>query len=372
MDATCPRWSAAQWRQALVQMPKAHLHLHLSGACPPGLWEGWAGGGRPPRPRLAPGQGFEQFESQLRRARQVLVQRGSLPGLLQALGGQSAAQGVCWVELAVDPLGWPESWTRPQEWARAAQEWSQRWGVGLGVVSLARRAGDPGDQTALQWALQLAEREVAVSLGLAGDELARPIRDFDPLARAARAAGLGWVPHVGEIPGSHPEVGRALAQQPQRLAHGWAAAGDPALMADLAARRVCLDLAPASNRRLGVVARLPLHPARRLVAAGVPISVSGDNPLLVGHDLVAELALAGRFLGLGPRGVAWAGLCSLRAAQAPEALHDRWEARWAGWAVRWGLLGGQPGQPLDRRLGVGAGWRDQDRSDTLTPPYTPG
>jgi adenosine deaminase len=330
------RWSAADWRRAMTEMPKAHLHLHLGGSCPASLWKR-LGQPRPPKSTDVVGGGFEVFEQHHRHLRQTVTSQLSIDLLVQEVAAQAHAEGVLWVELSIDPVGWDERWVSPLRVTSAISKARRYFKVGFGVVALHSRTRDADDERVLQWAQAMADLGVPAAVGLAGDELASPMHSFDQRAAAVRRAGLPWVPHSGELDGQLSELRRALSHQGvSRIAHGWVAAQDTATMAQLIQHQVCLDLAPGSNLRLGV-RRLGDHPIGKLAAAGVPISISGDNPLMVGHDLVTELQLAGRFMGLGPEGVAWAGLCSIRHSLAPALIARRWEGQWADWARRWGL-----------------------------------
>lgn len=330
------RWNAADWRRAMTEMPKAHLHLHLGGSCPTSVWKRLGQPAIPKNTNVVAG-GFERFELQHRNIRETVTSQLSIELLVREVAAQAHAEGVLWVELSIDPVGWDPHWVAPHRVAGAiAQSW-RSFPVGFGVVALYSRTRGADDDRVLQWALDMASLGVPAAVGLAGDELASDLHSFDARAQAVRQAGMSWMPHSGELDGQLPELRRAVAHQGvSRIAHGWVAAQDIACMAQLVQHQVCLDLAPGSNLRLGV-RNLGDHPIGKLAAAGVPISISGDNPLMVGHDLVTELQLAGRFMGLGPEGAAWAGLCSLRHCLAPRLLTKRWEGRWADWACRWGL-----------------------------------
>ena len=109
--------------------------------------------------------------------------------------------------------------------------------------------------------------------GLTGWDLAGPEAAFpDPLDHAAafeaaRAGGLRITIHAGEWGGA-AQVRRALALDPERIAHGPGAIDDPDLCAELIARGVTLDLCPTSNWQAGIVASLAAHPLARLHRAG--------------------------------------------------------------------------------------------------------
>src|SRR5206468_1291158 len=92
-----------------------------------------------------------------------------------------------------------------------------------------------------------------------------------------------------------------------RVRHGIHAVDDPGLVHELAARRTVLDVCPISNLRTKAVASLAEHPLPQLIAAGVPCSISTDDPAMFGTDLTRDYDAA-RSLGVEPRACYEAGL----------------------------------------------------------------
>jgi aminodeoxyfutalosine deaminase len=139
-----------------------------------------------------------------------------------------------------------------------------------------------------------------VAVGLGGEEAYYENALFEPAFRAARDAGLGSVPHAGEVVG--PESVRSALDllEPDRIRHGFRAIEDPALVRELADRALVLDVTPISNVRTGAVRSLEDHPLPSLAAAGVRCSVSTDDPVMFDTDLTREYEAAER-LGLEPR-----------------------------------------------------------------------
>ena len=66
---------------------------------------------------------------------------------------------------------------------------------------------------------------------------------------------------------------------------------DPLLLEQLGAARVPLDICPTSNVMTGAVASLGAHPIRRLLAAGIAVSIGSDDPIVFGTSVTSELAL---------------------------------------------------------------------------------
>src|SRR5262249_35309428 len=139
-----------------------------------------------------------------------------------------------------------------------------------------------------------------VAVGLGGEEALYANAQFEPAFRAAREAGLGSVPHAGEVVGPDSVWSALELLAPDRIRHGFRAIEDPALVRELADRGLVLDVTPISNVRTGAVASLEEHPLPALVEAGVRCSVSTDDPVMFDTDLTREYEAA-EAMGLDPR-----------------------------------------------------------------------
>ncbi|GIW20040.1 MAG: hypothetical protein KatS3mg065_0336 [Chloroflexota bacterium] len=119
---------------------------------------------------------------------------------------------------------------------RGAAEASRRTGVVVRLIATALRSHEPEANRRLAEVAARFQAEGLVGWDLAGPEAAFP----DPLLHRAafemaRAAGLRITVHAGEWGGA-AQVRRALALDPERIAHGPGAASDPDLCRELAAR----------------------------------------------------------------------------------------------------------------------------------------
>jgi aminodeoxyfutalosine deaminase len=171
-----------------------------------------------------------------------------------------------------------------------------------------------------------------VGLGLGGYEAEFPPEPFAGVFKAARAAGLGSVPHAGEVAGPESVRGALEALAADRIRHGLAAADDEELMRELVERGVVLDVCPTSNLLTGVVRSLDEHPLPRLLEAGVTCSISTDDPAFFNTDLTHEYEVAWS-LGLHPREAFAAGVAG---ALCDEETRERLRA--AGDAFDWASL----------------------------------
>jgi aminodeoxyfutalosine deaminase len=157
-----------------------------------------------------------------------------------------------------------------------------------------------------------------VGLGLGGLEAEFPPEPYASAFALARDGGIAGVPHAGETAGPASIRGALDALGAVRIRHGIRAVEDPALLDELAARGIVLDVCPVSNLRTGVVASLAEHPLPALAAAGIRCSVSTDDPAMFGTDLGIEYQVAWQ-LGATPRDCYLAGVAG---AQCDDGTRD--------------------------------------------------
>ena len=308
-----PELAGPPLRRLIEAMPKAELHLHLDGSLrvhtalelartrgvdAPRDWAGMSA------ILVAPERCADQAE--LLRAFDLpiaLMQDAeALERIAAELVTAKAAGRVRYVEIRWGPLlhvarglDLADGIAAVCRGARAAAE---QTGTTVRLICTALRSHDPADNVVLA---ETAAR--FVDDGLTGWDLAGPEAAFpDPLdhARAfeaARAGGLRITLHAGEWGGAN-QVRRALAVNPERIAHGPGAIDDPDLCAELRARGVTLDLCPTSNVQAGIVDSVEAHPLARLHRAGVPVTLSTDDTTVSDITLSEEYVRAVERIGL--------------------------------------------------------------------------
>ena len=319
----------------LDQLPKAHLHLHLTGAMrhstlvdlarthrvhlPAALVEEW-----PPELSGADERGWFRFQRLYDTARSVLRTPADMQRLLTEIAEDERAEGSRWLEIQIDPSGYAGRFgglTPTVELVlAAAADATALTGVGIGVVIAANRTRHPLDaRTLARLAVQYAGRGVT-GFGLSNDERRGRAEDFAPAFRIAERGGLLAVPHGGELVG--PESVRACLDElhADRIGHGVLAAIDDELVKRLASRAVTLEVCPSSNVALGIATRTRDVPVRRLFEAGVPIALGADDPLLFGSRLVAQYGIARRQHGFTDAELADLARMSVLGSAAPDAV----------------------------------------------------
>ena len=148
----------------LAALPKAHLHLHFTGAMrhatlvelarerrvhlPDALVSGW-----PPHLRGTDERGWFRFQRLYDIARSVLREPADVFRLLAETAADERAEGSGWLEIQVDPSGYASRFggLTPTvelvlEAAAAAQAAT---GVGIGVIIAANRTRHPLDARTL-------------------------------------------------------------------------------------------------------------------------------------------------------------------------------------------------------------------------------
>ena len=171
-----------------------------------------------------------------------------------------------------------------------------------------------------------AEFPAIIGIGLGGDERLCGSAPFAALYAEARAAGLRLTNHAGETTG--PEAIReALAIGSERIGHALSAIQDAALLEELKARRIPLELNPTSNVRTGVCPSFAAHPLRRYFDQGLLVTLNSDDPAFFGSDLAGEYAQAHSEQGFSRDELRQLASNSVRASFLPDWEKTAWLER---------------------------------------------
>ncbi|MBV1852839.1 adenosine deaminase [Catellatospora sp. NEAU-YM18] len=313
-------------------MPKANLHLHLTGSMRPATLAELAARAGLPVPDAIPAgaHGWEAFQSRYDLARAVLRTADDIARVVTEAAEDDAACGAGWTELQVDPSSYAE---RLGGYEAVVETVLAAAGDRMGVILAASWAAPPEHaiRTA-KLAARYAGRGV-VGYGLSNDERRGRVEDFVPAFRVAAEAGLIAVPHGGFYEGAWHVRACVERLGAARVGHGLTAYADPATLELLAERNVALELCPTSYPPLGV-AELAGLPVRKLLAAGVPVALGTDDPLLFGADLAGQYALARDHLALTDEELAALARHSITASAAPAERTKQLLADVAAWLTR--------------------------------------
>ena len=322
----------------LDQLPKAHLHLHLTGAMrhstlvelagqhgiglPAALVEEW-----PPTLSGADERGWFRFQRLYDVARSVLRTPADLRRLFREIAEDERDEGSGWLEIQIDPSGYAARFgglTPTVELALdAAGQAAAATGVGIAIVIAANRTRHPLDaRTLARLAVRYAGQGVT-GFGLSNDERRGRAEDFTAAFRIAERGGLLATPHGGELVGPASVQACLDDLHADRIGHGVQAAGDEVLVKRLAQQAVTLEVCPSSNVALGIAERTRDVPLRRLFESGVPIALGADDPLLFGSRLVAQYSIARRQHGFSDAELADLARLSILGSAAPGDVRSR-------------------------------------------------
>jgi len=121
-----------------------------------------------------------------------------------------------------------------------------------------------------------------LGVGLDSSEVGNPPEPFAPVYERARLAGLRAVAHAGEEGPPAYVIGALNALGAERIDHGVRADEDEELIEWLAANSVPLTMCPLSNLKLRVFDRLEDHSLKRMLDAGIRVTVNSDDPAYFG------------------------------------------------------------------------------------------
>lgn len=162
-------------------------------------------------------------------------------------------------------------------------------------------------------------RHVIAGVGLDSAEVGHPPRKFEDVFRVARDAGFLTVAHAGEE-GPAEYITEALdVLKVARIDHGVRAIDDPDLQRRLAREQTPLTMCPLSNLELQVTPDLAQHPLKRLLDAGLHVTVNSDDPAYFDGYLAANYAAAQRALDLTRDDIAALARNSITASWLPPA-----------------------------------------------------
>jgi len=286
-------------------LPLVDLHVHLQGSVrPTTVAELAEHHGLDLPPALADGRySFHDFNDFIAQYILTCVCLRTADDLRRAaieFCADAATGGVRYSEITFTPQPHVEtmgSWDAPVEAVLDGLATGRReYGVDSALVLDHVRGFDLDvAEQVLGVALRFADRGV-VALGLGGDE-ANPPEPYADVFRRAKAEGLHSVPHAGEAAGSASIRGAIDALGAERIGHGIRILDDPALVADVAAARIPLEVCVTSNVALGIVADVSAHPLPALVDAGLQITLNSDDPAMFGSYLRGEYELARSVFG---------------------------------------------------------------------------
>ncbi len=242
-----------------------------------------------------------RFSISITPARASCVDAGDFYALTRAYLERARGQGVVRAEIFFDPQTHTDRGiafeTVLDGICAALRDGERELGISTGLILcfLRHLSADSAMRT-LQQALPHKDRFLAV--GLDSSEVGHPPAKFSAVFARARSEGLLTVAHAGEE-GPPAYIYEALDDlRVARIDHGVRCEEDPELVRRLALTRIPLTVCPLSNLRLAVVERLEQHNLKRLLDAGLCVTINSDDPAYFGGYVLENYLASQQALGL--------------------------------------------------------------------------
>ena len=293
----------------ISKLPKAELHIHIEGSLEPELMFALAkrNNVRLPYPSVqALKQAYnfgnlQDFLDLYYQGMSALLTEADFYDLAMAYFRKAASQNVRYVEFFFDPQGHTSRGVTFETviagLSRAQADAEKELGLRSRAIMCFLRHLDAADaERTLDQAL--AHQDKIIGVGLDSSENGHPPSKFRHVFRRARDAGFKLVAHAGEE-GPPEYVWEALdVLDVDRIDHGNRSLEDDALVKRLARDKIALTVCPLSNLRLQVVKDLRQHPLRRMLDAGLTVTINSDDPAYFGGYVNENYAGVGAALGL--------------------------------------------------------------------------
>ena len=127
----------------------------------------------------------------------------------------------------------------------------------------------------------------ACCIDIAGAEALFPTENFEDLFALARELEIPYTIHAGEADGPK-SVYKALEYGTKRLGHGVRSLEDPALIEKIVSEGITLELCPTSNLHTCMFPTMEEYPLRKLMEAGVKVTINTDNMTVSNITLAKE------------------------------------------------------------------------------------
>ena len=331
----------------LTGIPKIELHLHLDGAIPPQTMWRMAQDAQITLPAHTP----EEFKAWLIETAdcrdvnaylarfelplQLMQDKASLTRITREVLTTLASQGHLYDEIRFAPQLHTRAGLRQQDAIEAVlagrdqalREFPDyRCGILLCCMCIGPETANLAENLETVRLTAQYLHDGVCGMDLAGAEGIVPLRRFHPVFDLARELRLPFTCHAGDSQG--PDTVRdALDFGAKRIGHGHHIYDDPTLWPRAIQRGVTLEICPTSNIQCKTQPSYALHPAKKLLDAGLRVTISTDNMTLAAVTLDDEYRHCVDEMGFTPHDLRVMARFALDAAFLPENEKRRLSAR---------------------------------------------
>lgn len=303
-------------RNFINALPKAELHLHLEGSLEPEMMMHLATRNNIELPyqsvdEIKDAYNFSNLQDFLDiyyQGMNVLQTEQDFYDLTFAYLKKVADEGVVHVEVFYDPQGHTSRGvafsTVTNGILRALDDGLEKLGVSSELImSFLRHLSEEEAFATLEEAKPWFDGRI-VAVGLDSSEMGHPPSKFERVFEAARDLDLKLVAHAGEE-GPAEYVREAIELlKIDRLDHGNKTIEDADLTQKLAQSGIAFTVCPLSNLKLCGVTDMKEHPLRKMMDAGLKVTVNSDDPAYFGGYMTANFLSVAEALALSKDDIA--------------------------------------------------------------------
>lgn len=280
----------------LRALPKVELHIHLSGAYPLDYLQSIATQEQYTAleteiARVQDGIPYAEFFKVFKPLSEIVDSDEKVEEGVIALGDWLVDQGVVYCELRTGLKdlgngleGHLQAVLRGMERAAAGKPFTWRL-----LLSVRRENSPEHIEETVDLLLKYADHKTVVGLDLSGNILVGDIWPVQQACDRVHQAGLPVTVHMGEVPGEGDQEPVLLGLKPQRIGHGVHLS--EAALDYVTEHKTPLEVCLRSSEAAAMVEHHREHPGHDLRRAGIPISLSTDDPLFFATSPTYEQAL---------------------------------------------------------------------------------
>lgn len=277
----------------IQKIPKTELHLHLEGSFEPELMFEIAGRNQVKIPfasveDVKKAYKFHNLQSFLDiyyAGANVLIEEADFYDLTMAYLQRAKSDNVVHVEVFFDPQTHTDRGVPFEKVIngihRALIDGEKELGISHRLImSFLRHLSEESAFETLAAAMDF--KSLIHGVGLDSSELGNPPSKFERVFAKAREEGFLPVAHAGEE-GPVEYIQEALdLLKVVRIDHGNRCLDDPKLVDRLVSEKIPLTVCPLSNTSLKVVDDLKNHSLKKLIDAGLLVTINSDDPAYFG------------------------------------------------------------------------------------------
>ena len=201
----------------------------------------------------------------------------------------------------------------------SAKEAARKHGITVKLIASVNRHESPELAEQVAWIAASNLENGIVALDLAGNEAQFPAAPFVGIFKEAKQAGLFTTLHAGEW-GTAQNVRQAIEDfEADRIGHGVRVLEDDYTTALARERKTPFEVCITSNYQSGVVQTIAAHPFKKMVEAGLNVTINTDDPSISQITLTSEFKVAAEQLGVPLETLKMRVMAAVLATFQPEA-----------------------------------------------------